>query len=439
MTIKHFFLFIGLMMPVIAFCQPQVQSPYSKFGLGDFRSGSVLSAQSMGGLSAIYHDQYNLNPLNPASFAFLKATSFDIGVSAQSTNIKSKADDASVNSISGSLDNINLGLSLVNDYNRELEGRKSDWRFGMGLGLSQYTKVGYDIKSDATVDDIHVNYSFQGHGGSYQVNWANAAKYKNLAVGLNVGFLLGQVSESQVDFFEDTISHYYNNKFSKDYSYKGTSFKLGAIWDYKFKDKSKENGLRGDYLTIGGYIQPSYNLKTTFTEEIYRFGQAGVDTIYSAKEAQHTSKHPSLFSFGVGYGFSGLYRLGVNVEAGNWDQYESGFKKLQMGKANRYSIGYEKSSDLKAYESYWKKMAFRTGAFYGNDPRFVNGKQIRYYGITIGGGFPVIIPRQDISFVNLGLEIGQSGIPTDIDKMYVKFSMSFSLTDKSWFFKQKYY
>ncbi|HHB77917.1 MAG TPA: hypothetical protein ENK85_01635, partial [Saprospiraceae bacterium] len=292
MNIKKFFFIFGLLVPTVAFCQPQIQSPYSRIGLGNFQSGEVLSSRSLGGLSAIYHDRNNLNPVNPASFAFLGATSFDIGVHAQNYTIKSPKDQ--INNWAGGLDNINLGVSLVNDYNRELEGRKSDWRFGMGIGLSPYTRVGYDVNNTTTKDDITVNYEFAGEGGSYQVNWSNAAKYKNFAFGVNWGFLLGKVSETQFNQFNDTIFHFYNNEYITDYSYKGTNLKLGGIWDYHFKDKTKENGLRGDRLTLGGYVQPGFKIKTTVNEQINRISNAfGIkDSIFYADEAQYTPKHP---------------------------------------------------------------------------------------------------------------------------------------------------
>ena len=439
MNIKKFFFIFGLFAPIVAFCQPQVQSPYSRFGLGNFQSSEVLSSRSLGGLSATYHDRNNLNPMNPASFAFLGATSFDVGISAKNYTISSPKDK--ITNWTGGLDNINLGLSLVNDFNRELEGRKSDWRFGMGIGLSPYTKVGYDVENDITKDDVTVNYKFSGEGGSYQVNWSNAAKYKNFAFGANLGFLLGKVSETQYNRFSDTIAHFYNNEYLTDYSYKGNNLKLGVIWDYHFKDKTKENGFRGDLITIGGYVQPGFKIKTTFNEKINRVSNAygTKDSIFYADEVQYTNNHPLLYAFGVGYSFEGLYRIGLNYEGANWDDFSRGFRTDKMGTASKISLGYEKLPNLKAYDSYWKKMAFRVGTFYGKDPRFVNDSQIRHYGITIGGGFPVIIPRQDISFVNLGLEIGKNGVPSDLDQTYVKISMSFSLTDKSWFFKQKYY
>lgn len=441
MTIKNFLFLLGFLIPVLGYCQPQIQSPYSKFGLGDFRSGEMLSSRAMGGLSAIYHDRNNLNPMNPASFAFLGGTSLDVGVHAQNYTIQSNRDNQESKNWSGAMDNINLGLSLVNDFNRELEGRKSDWRFGVGIGLNPFTKVGYDVTTNQTVNDQIVNYKFTGSGGSYMINWGSAAKYKDFSFGVNLGFLLGKVSESQLNIFTDTTLNYFNNQLTKDYSYRGTSVKIGGIWDYRFKDKQKDNGLRGDVLTLGAYVQPGFKLKTTLDQRINRiFALTGtIDSILYSNEKEYVGRIPMNYSVGVGYSFKGLYRLGVNYEGANWSSFTTGFDNTRMEQSSRISIGYEKMPNIKAYDSYWKKMAFRTGFFYGKDPRFVNGTQIRYYGITIGGGFPVVLPRQDLAFLNLGLELGKTGIPTDLDQSYIKLSLSFSLTDKSWFYKQKYY
>lgn len=69
---------------------PKINSPYSRYGLGNFVNQYYAGPGGMAGLSAAFHDPYHLNTLNPASLANLQATAFEVGLDAQYTGLKSE-------------------------------------------------------------------------------------------------------------------------------------------------------------------------------------------------------------------------------------------------------------------------------------------------------------------------------------------------------------
>jgi hypothetical protein len=51
---------------------------------------------------------------------------------------------------------------------------------------------------------------------------------------------------------------------------------------------------------------------------------------------------------------------------------------------------------------------------------------------------PVILPRQQTSFVNLALEIGRIGADSPIEETYFRLSAGFTLNDNTWFYKRRF-
>jgi len=103
----------------------------------------------------------------------------------------------------------------------------------------------------------------------------------------------------------------------------------------------------------------------------------------------------------------------------------------------RLAFGMEYIPDLFSYNNYWQRVRYRFGGYYRTDPRTVNGSQITDVGVTLGFGFPVILPRQQTSFINLALEGGSLGTTSALSELYIRMTLGFTLNDNSWFFKRK--
>ena len=79
-TIKLSAVLVLLILPSIIWGQAQDNSPYSRFGIGDISDNNFYYSRFMGGLGASFTSPYTINIVNPASLAYLGATSFDVGV-----------------------------------------------------------------------------------------------------------------------------------------------------------------------------------------------------------------------------------------------------------------------------------------------------------------------------------------------------------------------
>ncbi|MBP7272495.1 MAG: hypothetical protein KA974_01565 [Saprospiraceae bacterium] len=425
--------------------QPKDNSPYSVLGLGNFLDANFAQAIGSGGLSSTYYSANHINPLNPAANAFLQSTAFEVGLTGQYTNLKSAA--ANTNQWSGNLGYISLGFPLISPLKQIIDRKKSKLHWGMNITLQPYTQVGYDVESSVELPNINtVTYKYQGEGQTYKLTWGNGVKYKDMALGVNLNYYFGHLSNSVSTTFED-VPNSYEDSFLDDWSLSSLRFTIGGIYNYYYKtldDKGKK--INSDRKIIfGGYISnPS-----TFTTHSDRYfmrgrvplsggGYAVVDTILAETDKKLKGKLPLEFSLGVAYEKENKRYYGVNLAMGNWANYENELRNDALKNTIRLSAGVEFIPNNNAYEQYAKRIRYRVGAVYETDPRSVSGEQLRRYALTAGLGLPVILPRQQTSFVEFGFEVGKFGTAKYIEETYVKATVGFTLNDNTWFYKRKF-
>src|SRR5688572_29417136 len=153
----------------------QENSPYSRYGLGDIVPNSSITNRGMGGISAGYvdydkrfdlKDQYpksqSVNFLNPASYAKMRITSFDLGFEVDSRTLLASDTQSKFRSVSAIISYVQLGIPLSHKRN-----------LGMNLGLRPVTRINYKIdrrtreKDGITqhpIDSMQTLY--EGSGGS---------------------------------------------------------------------------------------------------------------------------------------------------------------------------------------------------------------------------------------------------------------------------------
>ena len=72
--------FFILTVSIFSGVNAQENSPYSRFGLGNLIPAQNNLNRAMGGLTAAYNNFQSVNFTNPASYANLKITTYDIGL-----------------------------------------------------------------------------------------------------------------------------------------------------------------------------------------------------------------------------------------------------------------------------------------------------------------------------------------------------------------------
>ena len=327
-----------------------------------------------------------------------------------------------------------------------LDRDESPWDFGMNFALLPYTQVEYDI----TVQEEDEGYilatnRLKGDGGTYRLQWSNGVKYKGFSAGASLQYNFGNmINNRRVEF--DSLQHSFDTEFLDETRVSGISWNFGLMFTHDFKEKNDKGDLvpSGKRLIFGmqghsanGINTKSSNLYTRSNFTSYSPNPV-IDTLSNVADLKQKLTLPAEFTFGVTYEEINKLKLGVEYGLGQWSQYENPAKPENLLNSGRFAVGLEYLPDATSYNSYTKKMYYRAGFFTGTDPRAIDGEQLKQTGISIGVGFPIFMPRQQLSFFDLSLELGRIGVKDVIRENYAKLTFGFTLNDNTWFFKRKF-
>lgn len=449
---KHLLFFFFTLISITLSAQvendvPLDNSPFSRFALGDFLNNNFSANSAMGGLSATYNDPYHINTVNPAASSQLKSAAYEIGISGKYANLKdSKTSDKIV---SGTINYLALGFPLRNQINELLDKRKkSDTRLGMHFALQPYTSVGYNIQAQSKLPGIDtVIYAYTGKGGTYKLMWGNSVGYKNFSFGLNLGYLFGTIKNDRIISLYNVKDDYANDlKYETRYS--GFVWNAGVQYTYdiqKTVGKKLENS--GKRIIFGAYGNSATNFNAVSAQTIRRVnysyvsntGGVQVDTLFKERRlgVNGKGKLPAEFGIGVMYEKENKLKLGINYSAGFWSQYQNAIQPDVLKNSFTLSTGVEYIPEFNSYNKYTSRIRYRAGLRYGKDPRSIKGEQITTTGFSFGFGLPLVMPRQQISFVDITFDLGKTGVSI-LSENYGKVTFGFTLNDNSWFYKRRF-
>lgn len=436
---KIWLLLCVVLCSVQLIAQPKDNSPFSRVGLGDISSSNFGSSASMGGLSAVYHDFFEANISNPASLGFLQYTTFQVGMFAKGSNLKKDGLKESV--WSGNLNHLSLSIPLINPINELLERRETKFSWATSFSILPYSTIGYDIESEETIDSIGtVLRKYTGEGGTYKVTWGNGWKYKNFSVGLNLAYLYGRESfESNTDF-QDLISDY-NNVFNRNITYKGFDWDLGFIYDQPLDLEAarKKEESPSKLLSMGFSFSSdkSFNTTSEFFNIALNEGFGDADTASFGTNIKSEGVLPSEWSIGVMYRVASKYKVGFNYTSEAWSHYENGARNETLNDSWQIGAGFGWIPDATSITSYFKRVEYRIGVHYLKDPRVFGNEQLTDFNVQFGFGMPFFFQRQ-VSWLNIGLDIGGRGTSSGIKDNYVRGKIGITLNDNQWFIKRKY-
>ena len=396
----------------------------------------------MGNLSAALHDPYHINLLNPASLSHLRATAFEVGARAKYANINS-ASSTSADVWTGGLSYISLGFPIVNPLSEAMSRRQSAIKWGMNFALVPYSLVGYNVETTEVREEIGlISSTFEGSGGTYRFMWGNGLRYNNLSFGVNLGYVFGKLNRDQVVDF-DSLQASYTNILHDDISINGFVWNAGVQYDIELNKAQWEEDktIPRETIVVGLYGNSDMNVQSKRSQVYQRYNlfYNDFDTIRNEPITTLKAILPAEITAGVMYQKANKLRLGVNYSQALWSNYENEAKPEKLLDAYEISVGGELIPNYNSYNSYFKKVRYRFGAFYGTDPRSDGfNKQLTSYGITLGLGLPIILTRGDVSFLDVAFEIGRFGSPDALQETFVQMTLGFTLNDDKWFYKRKF-
>src|ERR1043165_5270048 len=141
-TAKRFFTLFFLCSAGAAAAQNsnKENAPYSRYGIGELMSGTNVLLRGMGSASTAYGSPTAVNTDNPASYAFLKRTTYEAGAVASSRNITSGQQSFSTGS--ASLGYLDVGIPM------------GKLPAGLAFGLRPQSRVYYNTMDTGHVDGL---------------------------------------------------------------------------------------------------------------------------------------------------------------------------------------------------------------------------------------------------------------------------------------------
>jgi len=132
-----------LAMVLVVFCSlsqaQNINSPYSRYGLGDIVPNQNILNRGMGGVSTAYYDYLSLNFLNPASYGRLQTVTLDFGFEIYDLTLRSQNPSRKYSDASPLISYFNLGLPVIKSK------KKKETILGVVVGLRPMTRVSYKI------------------------------------------------------------------------------------------------------------------------------------------------------------------------------------------------------------------------------------------------------------------------------------------------------
>jgi hypothetical protein len=406
-------------------------SPYSFFGIGEQYTPRTVENNSMGGIGVAFNHYKYLNFTNPAANAFLRQTTYSLGI--LNNDLTLKTADSKQSATSSSLNYIALGFPI---------GDKA----GVSFGLQPLSSVGYSLTNnefDAN-DDLSAITFYSGQGGVSKIYGSFGMKVsKEFSVGIELDYSFGNIENSILNQSAN-VSLATKNK--EESVITGSSVTFGSQYQ-----KLLKNNL---YLNAGATVKLGSDLKTIRSEYLYSLTVTGSGTdvprdTLSSSIISGKYKLPLKSILGVGVGKYDKWHVGVEYQIQD-ALLSEGFasntnSSFRYEKSNRFSLGGFYLPKINSISSYWERVTYRAGVRFEKVGLAIDGSgagtnftSIDDFGMSFGLGLPL----RQLSSVNLGFEYGKRGTTSNnlIEENYFNIRLSLSLTAsgaQSWFRKRK--
>ncbi|NPA67550.1 MAG: hypothetical protein GXO50_02965 [Chlorobi bacterium] len=402
--------------------QVNLGSSYSRFGIGEIQTVYTGRSTGMGGIATGLRMPYEINPVNPASYSVIpeKIFLFQTGFKLIKTDYSVTDDKISDNDFR--LNSVNAALS-INKF------------WGMSFGMNPVSTVNYNIFTEDSVSvgdyTSHFNNRYIGEGGLTSVYFGNAFVFKGFSAGINISYIFGTLLNKVESFLnEDGYSSFvYVEDNSKINDFQ---IRYGIQYTDSLFKKIK--------VTAGAYFENKTDLnavKTKFVSEIIKPASDITlsDTVMNDTLSEGVVQMP--LAYGVGFSaMTEKWMFGLDYRCSNWDDvlfFEE--KPSSLTNSSSVSAGVE-FTDNPLSKKFLKRLNWRAGGYYKNTNIFLNGTQIKDYGINIGIGIPTKFGTK----INIGFETGKRGTTDDnlVQENYYVINFNINLMDR-WFVRRRFF
>ena len=422
-----------VLMGTLVNAQVTIQSPYSKFGIGNLKGTLLPQLRAMGGIStAVFKPNYfnNINMQNPASYAGINTATLDMGMSGGFNWLANQSQTE--NSFNAALSHVAMAFNV---------SPKS----GISFGVMPHSQLGYNFKNSTTIgtnptNTKNVDYKYIGEGGVNKAYIGYGIQLgDHFRVGANLEYLFGKLEESRsTEFINDPGS--LNSRDQQKNSISGTSFSYGLQYDYRFDSKTS--------LVIGYSGSSSSTLNSQKSQTLTQYTKDDLgneftasDTLLFIENNASSIKMPLIHNFGVVLQKDNKWLVGLDYRLGRWANFNVGGVNEGLQNTHGFSVGSQFTPDVNSINSYFKRIDYRVGFQYDKTYIQMAGKDINQMAITAGVGLPLSsLARGAFYKMNITAELGQRGTIANglLQERYLNLHLSFTLNDGSWFRRFKF-
>lgn len=427
--LKYTFFVVSIFIVEQALGQTNVNSPYSRIGIGDLQTSNGLTRNiGMGGIGVASRNPHFINLINPALLANYRdvwqdsTVKYEVGFIGIARRLSTKA--SSETDVGA---NINY-LALAFPVNKT---------WAISAGLMPFSSVDHSLShtfiiQDSTSSGATVRNTYTGSGGLYQAVISNGVGItRNISVGLEASYLFGNITNES---FASVISTEETGVRDR-LAYKGFGFKPGV----SFRKAQLLDSIRGKTFVYSAGFTYQFYTGVNADRELTLLTQlpGGLSTFDSViVDSRGKAKLPGTYR--VGFNFESVSRISVGADFSfsNWSQFSSPGISDTLKDSYAINVGAEiygknKQAGTKLY---------RVGVMYAKTPIFLNGKQLNDIAFTLGTSLPFgefrsspILPK-----INLALVFGQRGAFQNglIKDQYLKAYISATINDK-WFARRR--
>lgn len=383
---------IALALPLLLHAQSGTNSPYSQYAYGLLSDRSQGFSRGMDGLGLAFSDGKTLNNLNPASYSRIDSLTFifDMGVSGQVTNFSESG--KRVNANNATFEYAVGGLRLMRGL-------------GLSFGLLPYTNVGYNYSVSGKVAEGSATTStstYDGSGGLHQVFLGMGySPWKPIAVGVNVGYLWGDIDRYVSNSFSDT----YMNTLTRY-----TSMSL-ATWTLELGLQYHQPISKRDEVNLGLTFSLGHKISgDPETQIISQSTASSTSDTATVKLSHNLLRLPHTIGAGLMWNHNNALRVGVDYHymrysTVNPPAYSDGTYAIEgatFSDRHKVTAGLEYTPDRNAFHNFLKRVSYRIGASYATPYYKINGADgPREYSVSAGFGIPVINRYNTRSVLNI--------------------------------------
>jgi hypothetical protein len=324
----------------------------------------------MGGVGIAVQDDYNLNPINPASYGAISSPIthiYEIGLYIESNRYltTSKAESKST----GGITNINYWFKF------------SKW-WSASAGLAPYSSVGYNISTTRELGAAsNVNYTYDGSGNLNQLYLGNSFNVvKNLSLGVNVSYIFGSITKNEsIEIPSQSSVLTYENQV--------VARKVHADFGLQYRIR-----LNNRALVLGLVADNGIKFNGSQKSKLY---DENADTLSSETGDDLKYKLPA--SAGVGLALhSKRSIIAADLKFEKWTSASFSGQELNFEDSWKFGLGYLYKGNPNA-ESYLGLASLRAGFYTQNYPIKLDGTNFLTWGLSAGISLPVFDGKSAIN------------------------------------------